>query len=52
MPYEIRKSKGGYKVFHKGTSKSYSSKPQLKGKANAQLRALYANTKDEAGHQK
>lgn len=46
MPYEIRKVRGGYKVGHKGQAKTYSNKPQSKGQAKRQLRALYANTKD------
>jgi hypothetical protein len=44
MPYELRKVHGGYKVGHKGMSKTYSKKPQSKAKAAAQMRAIYANT--------
>jgi hypothetical protein len=50
MPYELRKVKGGYKTGRKGQGKTYSKKPQSKAMAKKQLRALYANTKDEGGH--
>lgn len=43
MPYEIKQSSGGWKVFKKGTSKSFSKKPLSKSKAKAQMNALYAN---------
>ncbi len=43
MPYSLRKVKGGWKVGKKGSSKTYSKKPQTKAKAKAQMRALYAN---------
>lgn len=43
MPYEIKKSGEGYKVFKKGTSKSFSKSYMSKEKAEAQLKALYAN---------
>ena len=43
MPYKVKKSGKGYKVFKKGTSKSYSKKPLPKKRAEAQMRALYAN---------
>lgn len=43
MPYHVKKSGKGYKVFKKGSSKSYSKKPLTKSKAHAQMRALYAN---------
>jgi hypothetical protein len=46
MPYEVRKSGSGYKVFKKGTNTSYSKKAQSRKKAKAQMRALYANSKD------
>ncbi len=52
MPYEIRKSGSGYKVGHKGQSKTYSDKPMSKKKAKAQMRAMYANTKKEDGRLK
>lgn len=42
MPYEVRKSGSGYKVFKKGTSKSFSKKPLPKGRAQAQMRVLYS----------
>ena len=47
MPYEVRKVQGGFKVFKKGSSKAYSKKAQSKAKAEAQMRALYANEKGE-----
>lgn len=43
MPYKVKKSGSGYKVFKKGTSKSFSKKPLTKAKARAQQKALYAN---------
>lgn len=43
MPYKVKKSGSGYKVFKKGTSKSFSKKPLTKTKARAQQKALYAN---------
>ena len=43
MPYKVKKSGKGYKVFKKGTSKTYSKKPLTKKKAEAQMKALYAN---------
>jgi hypothetical protein len=43
MPYVVNKSGSGYKVFKKGTSKSFSKKPMTKEKAQAQQKALYAN---------
>ena len=46
MPYEVRKSGKGYKVFKKGSSKSFSDKPLSKKKAEAQMAAIYANEKD------
>lgn len=42
MPYELKKSGKGYKVFKKNSSKSFSKKPLTKEKAKSQLRALYA----------
>lgn len=48
MPYDVQKSGDGYKVFHKGTNKSFSSKPLPKAKAEAQQRAIYANTHNES----
>lgn len=48
MPYEIRKSGDGYKVFKKGTSKSFSKDPLSKEKAKAQLAALHINKANEA----
>jgi len=43
MPYKVKRSGKGYKVFKKDTTKSYSKKPLPKKKAEAQMRALYAN---------
>lgn len=43
MPYELKQSGDGWKVFKKGTSKSFSKKPLSKAKAKAQMSALYAN---------
>lgn len=43
MPYELRKADSGFKVFKKGTSKSFSKKPLPKGRAQAQMRAMYAS---------
>ena len=44
MPYEVRSvGKGKYKVFKKNSKKSFSEKGLTKEKAEAQMRALYAN---------
>lgn len=43
MPYEVVKSGDGYKVRNKETGKTYSNKPLPKARAEAQMRALYAN---------
>ena len=43
MPYVVHKSGSGYKVFKKGSSKSFSKKPLTKAKAQAQQKALYAS---------
>lgn len=43
MPYKEQKVKGGYKVVTKETGKAHSNKPLPKEKADAQMRALYAN---------
>jgi hypothetical protein len=43
MPYTAKKSGSGYKVFKKGSSKSFSKKPLTKAKAKAQQKALYAS---------
>ena len=50
MPYTVRKSGSGYKVFKKGTQKSFSKKPhKTKEEAREQQKALYASEKvDEA----
>jgi hypothetical protein len=41
MPYSLRKVQGGYKVY--GPNGPKSQKPLPKARAEAQLRALYAN---------
>ena len=43
MPYAIKKSGNGYKVYNKETGKTYSRKPMPKEKALKQMKALYAN---------
>lgn len=43
MPYELQKVKGGYVVVTKGTRRRHSKKAMPRGRALAQLRALYAN---------
>lgn len=43
MPYQVVKSGDGYKVRNKDTGKTYSKKPLPKARAEAQMRALYAN---------
>ncbi len=43
MPYKVEKSGSGYKVVTKGTGKEHSNKPMSKKKAQAQMRAMYAN---------
>lgn len=47
MPYKIRKSGKGYKVFKKNGSKSFSKKALPKKRAVAQLKAIMANTHGE-----
>lgn len=49
MPYDIRKVDGGYKVGHKGTSKTYSKHPQSHAMAVRQLRAIHMNAGAEDG---
>lgn len=49
MPYDIRKVKGGYKVGHKGTSKTYSKHPQSHEMAERQLRAIHMHAGAEDG---
>jgi hypothetical protein len=43
MPYVVRRSGKGYKVFKKGSNKSFSRKALPKRRAQAQQRALYAS---------
>jgi hypothetical protein len=40
MPYKVKEVKGGFKVFKKGTKKTYSKKPLTKKKAEAQATAI------------
>ena len=49
MPYSITNTRGGapYQVINKVTRKVHGTHPSL-AKAQAQLRALYANTGPEA----
>ena len=47
MPYEIRKYGRLYKVYKKGTAKSYSKKGLPQRVAERQLKALYANEDDD-----
>lgn len=46
MPYELKKVKDGYLVVTKGTKKGHSKKAMPLARAKAQMRALYANTKE------
>lgn len=50
MPYEVVKSGSGYKVKNKESGKTYSDEPMSKEKAEAQKRALYANTNESKEH--
>jgi hypothetical protein len=47
MPYKLSKVKGGEKVVSPNHPSGFSKKPQSHAKAAAQMRAIYANTKDE-----
>lgn len=49
MPYEMRKAGNGYVVVTKGTRRAHSKKPLSKAKAQAQMRALYANVPEARG---
>ena len=49
MPYDIRKVEGGYKVGHKGTSKTYSNHPQSHATAVRQLRAIHMHSGADDG---
>ena len=46
MPYEIRKTEKGWKVFTKGTNNPHSNSPMSLARAKDQMKALYANTDD------
>ena len=54
MPYEIKKVRGGFKVQKKGGvlqsngRKYFSNYPLTKERAEAQLKALYANERQVA----
>ncbi len=43
MPYELRRSGKGWKVGKVGSKTAMSRKPMPKARAEAQMRALYAN---------
>ena len=47
MPYKVEKVKGGFKAVTKDTGNTHSNKPLTKAKAEAQVKALYANTKEK-----
>lgn len=47
MPYKVKKDKGGYKVTSPNHPQGFSKKPQSKKQAEAQRRAIEANTKGE-----
>lgn len=46
MPYELRKAGKGWLVVTKGTRRAHSKKPLPRARAEAQMRALYANEPD------
>jgi len=43
MPYTLKKTKDGYKVFKKNTNKSFSKRSLSKKNAISQMKALYAS---------
>jgi hypothetical protein len=45
MPWKVQKSGKGYVVVTKGTGRKHSKKPLSKARAQAQMRALYAQEK-------
>lgn len=49
MPYEIRKVDKGFKVCKKRSKKCFSNNPLPRGRAERQLRALYASEADMEG---
>lgn len=49
MPYDLKKSKGGYYVRSKETGKLHSNKPMSKARAVRQMRAMYMHVKDAGG---
>ena len=48
MPYHVVKSGSGYKVHNKRTGKTYSKRPLSRERAEAQMRAMYANSSGES----
>lgn len=46
MPYSIRKSGGGFKVYNKKTGHAFERKPMSKAKAKKQIAALHINVKE------
>lgn len=42
MPYELQRSGRGYYVVTKETGRKHSNRPLPKGRAQSQMRALYA----------
>jgi hypothetical protein len=46
MPYKLKKVGSGYKVAKKTGGKTFSKKPMTKKKAEAQMRAMYANSNE------
>jgi hypothetical protein len=46
MPYDLRKFSKGYKVCKKNGKKCFSKKPLPKARAEAQMKAIHANTNE------
>jgi hypothetical protein len=42
VPWKVQRVKGGYQVVTKVTGRAHAKKPMTKAKAEAQMRALYA----------
>lgn len=51
MPYKVYKKGSGYKACKKGGKKCFSKKPMSKEKAQAQMKAMYANESMETNEQ-
>jgi hypothetical protein len=51
MPYHVEKKGEGFKVTSPNHPGGFSKKPQTKAQAEAQKRAIYANTKEEKPHE-